>query len=337
MTGKRRIAIWARAVVSVIIVITGLFFIIRQRQPAAPILLTGVVLKQDTDPQKQSPIPDSVVTATMNGASVSAVSDFSGLFHMTLQPRTAKPSTIELNFRHPGYLSLGMTVINGYQLCVARLSPVQSVASAPVNLSESRLANVRVRYSEKAPITSNIGSVVKTFEVVNTGNVPCGGRPPCSPDDKWKATIGSFTVDAEGSREFRNVRLSCIAGPCPFSRVESQGLAGATGNLQISVRNWSDTTTYLLEAEVSQTILSEMIRQAYPAIFGSSMNFTLPAAAQGPSIEAEVSGPGDAHKQDIVFPLGPNLILSWASCSLKITPAGTKLFRCDLKPGYRFQ
>lgn len=336
MIGKRRIAVWARAIVSVIIVLTGLFFIIRQRRPAAPIFLTGVVLKQDADPQKQSPIPDAVVTATMNGGSVSAVSDSSGLFRLSLQPRTAQPTAVELNFRHPGYLSLGMTVINGNQLCVARLSPVQSVASVPVILSESRLGNIRVRYSEKAPITTNIGSYVKTFEVVNTGNVPCGGRPPCSPDDKWKATISSFTVDTEG-HEFHNVRLSCIAGPCPFSRVESQGLVSGTSNFQISVRNWSDTTTYLLEAEVSQTILSEMIRQAYPAIFGSSMNFTLPAAAEGPSIEAEVSGPGQEHKQDIVFPLGPDLILSWASCSLKITPARTKLFRCDLKPGYRFQ
>ncbi len=336
MIGKRRIAIWARAAVSVIIVVTGLFFIIRHRQPVAPILLTGVVLKQDADPQKQSPIPDAVVTATMNEGSVGAVSDSSGLFRLTLQPRTAKPSAIELNFRHPGYLSLGMTVTNGNQLYIARLSPVQSVANVPVILSESRLGNIRVRYSEKAPITTNIGSYVKAFEIVNTGNVPCGGRPPCSPDDKWKATIGSFIVDAEG-HEFRNVRLSCIAGPCPFSRVESQGVVGSTNNLQISVRNWSDTTTYLLEAEVSQTILSEMIRQSYPVIFGSGMNFTLPAAAEGPSIEAEVSGPGQSHKQDIVFPLGPDLILSWALCTVKITPARTKLFRCDLKPGYRFQ
>jgi len=316
-------------------VVAGLFFIIRQRQPAAPILLTGVVLKQDADPQKQSPVVGAVVTATIGERSFRAVSDSSGFFHLTLQPLTAKPSAIELNFRHPGYLSLGMTVINGNQLRVARLSPVLSVSTVPVILSESRLGNIRVRYSEKAPITTNTGSYVKTFEVVNTGNVPCGGRPPCSPDDKWKATIGSFTIDTEG-HEFRNVRLSCIAGPCPFSRVESQGV-GAAGNLQISVRNWSDTTTYLLEAEVSQTILSEMIRQAYPAIFGPSMNFTLPPAAQGPSIEAEVSGPGQERKQDIVFPLGPDLRLSWASCSVKITPDRTKLFRCDLKPGYRFQ
>ncbi|MBV8867231.1 MAG: hypothetical protein JO210_17675 [Acidobacteriaceae bacterium] len=208
--------------------------------------------------------------------------------------------------------------------------------SVQVSRSESILSNVRVRYSEKAPIITNIGSFVKTFEVVNTGNVPCGGQPPCSPDDKWKATIGSFTVDTEG-REFRNIRLSCIAGPCPFSRVESEGPSGASQNLRIAVRNWSDTTTYLLEAEVSQAVFSDLIRQSYPAIFGTSMNFTMPAAAQGPSIEAEVSGPGDAHKQDIVFPLGPDLILSWATCSVKITPDRSKLFRCDLKPGYRFQ
>ncbi len=336
MIRKRRIAVWARAVLSVIVVAVGLFFIIRQRQPEAPILLTGVVLKQDADPQKQSPIPDAVITATTGQASVSAVSDSSGLFHLTLHPHTARAAIIELNFRHPEYLSLGMTATDKDQLYIARLSPVPSLSNVPVSRSESRLGNVRVRYSEKAAFTSNIGPLVKTFEVVNRGNVPCGGRPPCSPDDKWKASIGSFTVEAEG-HEFRNVRLSCIAGPCPFSRVESEAVSPTSHNLQISVRNWSDTTTYLLEAEVSQTILSEVIRQSYPAIFGSSMNFTLPATAEGPSIEAEVSGPGDSHKQDIVFPLGPDLILSWASCSAKITPEHTKLFRCDLKPGYRFQ
>jgi hypothetical protein len=76
---------------------------------------------------------------------------------------------------------------------------------------------------------------------------------------------------------------------------------------------------------------SDAIRQAYPAIYGRAMSFTLPAAAEGPSVEADLGG------ADIVFPLGPDLLLSWADCSLQVGTDQTKLYRCDLKPGYEFR
>jgi hypothetical protein len=60
------------------------------------------------------------------------------------------------------------------------------------------------------------------------------------------------------------------------------------------------------------------------------MSFILPASAEGPSIEADVNG------QPIVFPLGPDLIVSWGTCSVKVSPDQTKLYRCDLNPDYRF-
>jgi hypothetical protein len=89
--------------------------------------------------------------------------------------------------------------------------------------------------------------------------------------------------------------------------------------------------TFLVEAEVVHTMLSDAIRQAYPSIFGREMTFTLPPTGQGPSIEAEVSG------LEIVFPLGPDLSLSWASCSVQVAPNHTRLYSCKLKPGYRFR
>ena len=58
--------------------------------------------------------------------------------------------------------------------------------------------------------------------------------------------------------------------------------------------------------------------------------FTLPAAAEGLSLEAELNG--DA----IVFPLGPTLFLSWANCQSFVNKDQSKLYRCELKPGYRF-
>ncbi len=332
MTGKQKAAVWVRTVLSVVIAVIGLFFIIRHREPNKPIVLTGVVLTEDSDPQKQSPIAYAQITSVASGITVAATSDASGLFRLTLPatPETRRP--VVLNFQHAGFQPLEMTAAPaGDEIYLARMRPVPEPAkTATRSGAVSDIKNVRVRYSEKAPITTNTGSLAKTFEVVNTGNVPCNAHPPCSPDDKWKATVSTFDVPSEGE-EFRNVRLSCIAGPCPFTKIESQEFVNGGHNLQISIRNWSDTTTFLLEAEVSQTRLTDMVRESYPVIFGSSMNFTMPAAAEGPSIEGELNG------HDIVFPLGPDLILSWATCTVKVAPDHTKLFRCDLKAAYRFK
>jgi len=40
----------------------------------------------------------------------------------------------------------------------------------------------------------------------------------------------------------------------------------------------------------------------------------------------------------MVFPLGPNLSLSWAACNVRTGPEQDKttVYRCELKPGYRF-
>src|SRR5260370_42386723 len=75
---------------------------------------------------------------------------------------------------------------------------------------------------------------------------------------------------------------------------------------------------------------SDVVRNSYPVIFGDALNFTLPPAAEGVSIQAELNG------ETIVFPLGPALILSWADCNARINPAQTRAYRCELKPGYRW-
>jgi len=101
--------------------------------------------------------------------------------------------------------------------------------------------------------------------------------------------------------------------------------------IQATVRAWSDTVTFLVEADVVHTLLTDSIRQAYPSVFGRGMTFTLPLTGQGPSIEAEVNG------VEIVFPLGPGLRLSWATCNLQVASNRTRLYSCELKPGYRFR
>jgi hypothetical protein len=143
--------------------------------------------------------------------------------------------------------------------------------------------------------------------------------------------VDSFSLDAgEQNKQFRNVRVSCIAGPCPFTTIEQDRFSRGGRTITVSVRNWSDPVTYLLEAEVVTTMETELIRHTYPVTFGRSMNFTLPAVATGLSIEAEVGG------SEIVFPLGPELRLSWATCRFETAAEGAKQFRCELKHGYRF-
>lgn len=291
-------------------------------------MVTGVVLVRDNDPSNQTPIANADVTAATASGMASAKSDVSGLYRMALPPRS-RNEPVMLRFEHPGYVSLEITAPANL-LVVARMESSAPVQTPSQMKAESVIATLRIRYSVKSTDATNIGSIVNPFQVSNTGDVPCADHGPCSPDGIWKATIGSYSFDAGPGNEYRNIRLSCIAGPCPFTRIESETQSEDGRLLKVSVRNWSDTVTYLLEAEVTQTRVIDVIRESYPVIFGSTMNFTLPSDAEGPSIEAEING------TDIIFPLGPDLILTWANCTLKASPGQGQLYRCELKAGYRF-
>jgi len=50
-----------------------------------------------------------------------------------------------------------------------------------------------------------------------------------------------------------------------------------------------------------------------------------------------VSLEADVDTVPMVFPLGPDLYLSWATCTVRNNsdPEKTAVYRCELKPGYR--
>jgi hypothetical protein len=189
-----------------------------------------------------------------------------------------------------------------------------------------------VRYTLNSRTETNVGSAVKTFQVMNTGNVPCNHQAPCSPDGKWKAASASESLDAGADNTFSNVRASCIAGPCPYTRIDSSGFIHGGRNISVSALDWSDTTTFLMEAEVYHTAINSNVRQLYPVIFGRTLNFTLPPTQEGVSLGAEIDG------SPMVFPLGPALNLSWATCTVRTDAEKEKttVYGCELKPGYRF-
>jgi hypothetical protein len=194
------------------------------------------------------------------------------------------------------------------------------------------VSNIRVRYTTNSRTETNVGSAVKTFQVVNKGDVPCNHQSPCSPDGKWKASSATVSLDAGADNSFGNIRASCIAGPCPFTRIDSRAFVQGGRNITVSALNWSDTTTFLMEAEVYHTAISSDVRELYPVIFGQTLNFTLPPTQEGVSLEADISG------SPMVFPLGPDLSLSWATCTVRTgaEEEKTTVYRCELKPGYRF-
>jgi hypothetical protein len=295
-----------------------------------PVTLRGAVLQQDRDPNKQSPLADVQITAINALGSGHSTSNSSGFFSLTLPKGLRRRQQVVLQFRRKDYQPLDTDDFIGDKLYIVRMLPIHQETSAEPH-SESVVSNTRIRYSVKAITEADIGSAVKTFDAVNVGNTPCNKRPPCSPDGKWKAGIGSVSLDAGEGNEFRNARVSCIAGPCPFTRIELEELSQDRRHFNVSVRNWSDTTTFLLESEVVHPMNSDLVRETYPVIFGRALNFSLPPAAEGPSIEAEVDG------EAVVFPLGPDLFLRWADCHSGVDRDQSRTYRCELKPGYHFR
>ncbi|HTZ58866.1 MAG TPA: hypothetical protein VMB49_12240 [Acidobacteriaceae bacterium] len=342
MTEKK--LMWTTVAISAAALI-GLFFFLRAHRlreisDRLSVPITGAVIQREADPNKQLPISDVVVTATDGVRSAVTQSDASGYFKLVLRKRVLSDQPITVSFQHPHYEPLEISVPTGRfetpsELHVVELTPIVAAhvqkTSTP-NQPLTVVSDLKVRYTINNRTESNVGSTSKTFEVVNQGNVPCDHQSPCSPDGKWKAASKTLTLDAGPDNSYGNVSASCIAGPCPFTRIDSAGFIHGGRHISITALNWSDTATFLMEAEVYHTAINSEVRELYPVIFGQTLNFTLPPTQEGVSLEADING------AFMVFPLGPDLNLSWATCTARTgqEQAGTTVYRCELKPGYRF-
>jgi hypothetical protein len=329
MTRNSKLASWV-ALISAVAIAGGL--VVSNIRRSRQIVFRGAVIRQDTDPSKQAPIAGVEITAVTAGLTERTQSDQAGWFEFTFPNGFGGREQVTFRFEHPGYQPLQLSDVGVDKLYVARMMPESAPADLPAPRTPQQvISNVRVRYIFRSYNLAEIGSEVKTFELANSGNVPCEPNSLCSPDKKWKAASGTVALDAGEGNQFRNVRVSCIAGPCPFTRVDRQTLSADGRHLNVSTLNWSDTATFLVEAEVVHPSENDVVRESYPAIFGPSLSFTVPNSAEGLSIEADLNG------QAIVFPMAPNLSLGWAQCSqAKINDQVTG-YRCELRPGYRFQ
>jgi hypothetical protein len=348
MTRGRKLKVLIIAVLTaasvILIIVSGVF---RHK----PVTLRGAVIRRDPDPRREIPIADARVVVMDRTASIpgkSDLSDFfgltgkegllgetrsdaSGFFSITLPKEVRRGRAITFEMDHGDYQATAIHDYVGEKTYILRMQPSRSEEQGRHQGPESTLGHVLVRYSAKATTVANIGSAARMFEVANKANQPCDAAGPCSPDHRWKAAVGSLSLDAGEGNEFRNARASCIAGPCPFTSLDESGLTRGGRTINVSARNWSDTTVFLIEAEVVHPMVADTARESHPVILGRTMSFTVPPAAQGVSIQAELDG------ETIVFPLGPALILNWADCSAKVDNEKAEVYRCVLKPGYRFQ
>jgi hypothetical protein len=297
------------------------------------VTLVGVAIMRNADPRKELPIAGVHVIAGDGKLANPAITDASGLFKVTIRRLLLLGRHgITMRFRHPDYETLTLYVPISSQITVAHLVPVAQEPRRPApTLPAQTVARPVVRYSIKRATEEDVGSAARSFVVENQGDVPCNGASLCSPDHRWKAATGSLDLDAGAGNEFRNARASCIAGPCPFTKIDVANLDHPGRMLHVSAIAWSDTATFLVEAEVVHPMVSDVVRYSYPAVFGNALNFTLPPAAEGLSIQADLNG------QNIIFPIGPALLIDWAECNTRSNPDQTRVYRCELKPGYRWQ
>lgn len=326
-----------RHVIALGVVILGIaasvLFVLGWRNRSKPLFLMGAVIQQNEDTRKQSPIADVVVSAANNLAPEAVKSNASGLFKLILRKGVRRGQAVTVEFHQPKYKPVELNATVGDNIYVIRMEPLQTGEESDSGTQPAVVVtNIVIRYSTETSADMNVGTGVTTFQVPNTGGIPCNphGNEPCSPDGQWKASVGSASLDAGQGNIYQNARVFCIAGPCPFTKIVADNFTRGGRNISVSVLNWSDTTTFLFQAEVFQRQVSDIVRESYPVIYGRTFNFSLPASAEGPSLEAEL------NRTLITFPLRPEPNMSWATCSVIYGSRDSKSYRCELRQGYKF-
>src|SRR5215831_5163043 len=184
MTARQKAMYWTAGVLGLVALGLGTYAGLRiYRRHHMPLRISGAVITQSYDTRKQAPIanvevdsPDGLTTQP------TTKTDFAGHFTFTLRPGIKPGQPIRLNFQHPDYQAVQSNELLDGNLYVIRLIPLHSEVEATLNEAEIAVTNLFVRYSTEITRTENVGSAVKTFQIPNTGNVPCNNRQPCSPD-----------------------------------------------------------------------------------------------------------------------------------------------------------
>ena len=186
MTGKK--IVWAVIAVAATVVIVLLLRAhwLESISVHRSITIEGAVIQRDADTKKELPIAGVAITASDGVKSATTQSEASGYFKLVLQKGVLSGKPVIVNFRHASYEPLDLNVQTGDWRNMASYTLQQwsrflQIAAGP-GRPEKVVSNIRVRYTTNSRTETNVGSAVKTFQVVNKGNVPCNDQSPCSPD-----------------------------------------------------------------------------------------------------------------------------------------------------------
>ena len=93
--------------------------------------LTGAVLRQDTSPENQLPIPNAEIRVSDDLEDGVAKSDSRGYFQVRLRKRVRKGEGLVIHFRHADYQPLDFEAIAGDGLYVVRMPPASNAPAVP--------------------------------------------------------------------------------------------------------------------------------------------------------------------------------------------------------------
>jgi len=226
MSRGKKIAVWVG--LGCALVVAGI--LVARYLKGRRISVTGAVVRKDTDSNKELPIADVEVTASNGETMATTKSDATGYFRLRVAAKIIRNRPFILQFRHADYQPLDMKGVAGDKLYVAQMAPVAHEPPRPDH-PDVTVGNVVIRYSVKATTVVNVGTAVKAFQVVNKGNMPCDTREACSPDGKWKATLGGASLDAGDGNVFQNARASCISKVAVVTGLEARPGTSQQGNM----------------------------------------------------------------------------------------------------------
>src|SRR3984957_11410914 len=144
MTRLQKVEILTACVMTLLITAAAIALV--RWEARRPVSLQGSVNVQDADPRKELPIGD-VQVFTSDEPPVTARSDPSGFFRLTLARGVRRGRPVTLHFRHKDYQPLDLDEFVGDKLYIVHLAPLAPLAARAQEQQQTKVGNVRVRLS----------------------------------------------------------------------------------------------------------------------------------------------------------------------------------------------
>lgn len=283
-----------------------------------PVILSGAIMRSDANPQKRYPISGVDVSYVEDNVEKHQTTTQDGAVTIAFGPGVKTGDLIELKFQHSCYQEMDETIGAVDVPFTLYLWPA-TVPQPGAPCNDPIITSIGLTF-RKSYLTKST-----TFQVPNRGTVRCR-KQPCSPDGKWQANIVTASLDAGAGNTFarRQGGVSCIAGPCPFTQVVNDGFSAGGPRISVSIRNWSDTVTYVLQGKLVGGPTSPV------TVKDKTFDFSV-SRSDLPNLQIAAQ---TSTGQSLVSDIGVGSI-PWATCQVSEGPSTIK-YHCTLAPDYTF-